>query len=306
MRKTLRSAFAAAVAIAVLAPSAASGGVRQEPQASAEQERPTLDVEIVARALQPGEVVRVDISCSCSGQRPSASAFGSEVALFPRSGGRSWSGLIGIDVDAMPGVSDLDVRLEPPGHRPIVVTRPLNVVAKQFPTRRLRVAPTYVDPPPDELARIVRDAELLRTVFAKVTPRIWDGPFVRPVEAPANSNFGSRSIFNGQPRSPHGGVDFASPAGTPVAAAGGGRVAIAEDLFFTGQTVVIDHGLGLYSVFAHLSTLNVAEGDRVERGDIVGRVGATGRVTGAHLHWGVRLNGARVDPMSLLAATGSL
>jgi murein DD-endopeptidase MepM/ murein hydrolase activator NlpD len=135
-----------------------------------------------------------------------------------------------------------------------------------------------------------------------MTPRLWNGPFVLPVADPANSNFGSRTIFNGQPRSPHGGVDFASAAGTPVAAAGGGRIAIADDLFFTGNTIVIDHVLGLFSVLEHLSAMSVVEGDVVERGSTVGRVGATGRVTGAHLPWGVRLNGARVDPMSLLAA----
>jgi len=270
-------------------------------RAAAAQDQPSLAFVVVARALQPGEVVRLDIACGCGGRRPSAQAFGAEVALFPMADGGGWSGLVGIDVGASPGVSEVRVSLDHPAG-PVIATRQVKVLAKQFPTRRLRVAPTYVDPPPDDLARIQRDAAVLGAAFATVSPRLWDGPFVVPVADPANSNFGSRSIFNGQSRSPHGGVDFASPAGTPVAAAGGGRVAIAEDLFFTGNTVVIDHGLGLYSVLAHLSAMSVAQGDRVERGSIVGRVGATGRVTGAHLHWGVRLNGARVDPMSLVAA----
>jgi murein DD-endopeptidase MepM/ murein hydrolase activator NlpD len=120
----------------------------------------------------------------------------------------------------------------------------------------------------------------------------------------ANSRFGSRSIYNGQPRSPHGGADFLSPAGTPIKAPNAGHVAIARDLYYTGNTVVIDHGLGLFSVLAHLSAIDVHEGDTIVAGQIVGKVGATGRVTGAHLHWGIRLAGARVDPLSLLALAG--
>jgi murein DD-endopeptidase MepM/ murein hydrolase activator NlpD len=287
-------------AVAVAALIAAGTGTSW--RAVARQDLPRLEVGVVARALQPGEVVRLDISCTCGEERPSATAFDTDVALFPTADGRGWSGLFGIDVDEEPGVSQVKVSLDQGAGPPLVATRELHVVAKQFPTRRLRVAPTYVDPPPDDLARIQREAAMLNAVFATITPRLWDGPFVLPVAEPSNSNFGSRSIFNGQARSPHGGVDFASAAGTPVAAAGRGRIVIADDLFFTGNTVVIDHGLGLYSVLAHLSAMNVARGDGVERGSIVGRVGATGRVTGAHLHWGVRLNGARVDPMSLLAA----
>ena len=110
--------------------------------------------------------------------------------------------------------------------------------------------------------------------------KLWDGAFVRPVPDPANSAFGARSIFNGQPRSPHGGADFLSAAGTPVKAPNAGRVALARDLYFTGNTVVIDHGLGLFSLFAHLSEIDVQAGAAVGTGDVVGRVGATGRVSG--------------------------
>jgi murein DD-endopeptidase MepM/ murein hydrolase activator NlpD len=119
----------------------------------------------------------------------------------------------------------------------------------------------------------------------------------------ANSVFGSRSVFNGQPRSPHGGADFASPSGRLIRAPNGGRVVLAEDLYFTGQSVVIDHGLGLVSLFAHLSSIDVAPDTIVTAGDALGRVGATGRVTGPHLHWTVRLAGTRVDPQSLMDVT---
>ena len=118
------------------------------------------------------------------------------------------------------------------------------------------------------------------------------------------SRFGTRSIFNGQARNPHSGADFMSPAGTPIQAPNAGRVALARDLYFSGNTIVIDHGLGVFSLLAHLSAFDVREGDTVAAGQVVGRVGATGRVTGPHLHWAVRVADARIDPLALLALLG--
>ena len=179
------------------------------------------------------------------------------------------------------------------------------VKPKRFPTRRLTVAEGFVNPPPEVQDRIAKEASRLAALWSASSPtRRWTGPFVRPVSDPANSAFGSRSILNGQPRSPHGGADFLSAAGTPIHAPNDGLVVLADDLYYTGNTVVIDHGLGLLSLFAHLSETAVAEGQTVHAGDIVGRVGATGRVTGPHLHWTVRLGGARVDPLSLLSVAG--
>jgi murein DD-endopeptidase MepM/ murein hydrolase activator NlpD len=122
----------------------------------------------------------------------------------------------------------------------------------------------------------------------------------------ANSAFGTRSIFNGEPRSAHGGADFRSPAGTPVRAPAGGRVLLARDLYYTGLTAMIDHGAGLISLFAHLSSIDVVPGAVVKPGEMLGKVGATGRVTGPHLHWTVRVSGARVDPLAVLHVLGRL
>jgi murein DD-endopeptidase MepM/ murein hydrolase activator NlpD len=134
--------------------------------------------------------------------------------------------------------------------------------------------------------------------------RFWRVPFVQPVSAAPNSRFGSRSVFNGQPRSPHNGADFPATTGTPVKAPNAGRVVAARDLYFSGRTVIIDHGTRLFSTLAHLSRMDVREGDTVQPGDVVGLVGATGRVTGPHLHWALRVADARVDPMSALAVLG--
>jgi murein DD-endopeptidase MepM/ murein hydrolase activator NlpD len=181
----------------------------------------------------------------------------------------------------------------------------LAITAHSFPTRTLTVDDAYVNPPPEVTERITREAEELAKIYREsATDRLWTEPFVRPVSEDANSAFGSRSVFNGEARSPHSGADFRSPAGTPVHAPNRGRVVLAKELYFTGNTVIIDHGLGLFSLFAHFSAIDVAAGETVTTGQVVGNVGATGRVTGPHLHWGLRLDGARVDPLSLLASLG--
>lgn len=188
-----------------------------------------------------------------------------------------------------------------------MATRRTIVVTKaRFRVRRLSVDPSFVNPTLDQQAQIDNDAALLRTVYASRRDEAdWALGFIRPVPQVANSAFGSRSVFNGEARAPHAGTDFLSPAGTPVVAPGAGVVVAARPLFFTGNTVVLDHGSGVFSVLAHLSDIAVQEGDVVAAGDRVGRVGATGRVTGPHLHWALRIGAARVDALSVLAVTGS-
>jgi len=131
--------------------------------------------------------------------------------------------------------------------------------------------------------------------------RLWDGPFIRPVPDAANSAFGTRSILNGQPRSPHSGADFSAERGAPVLAANRGRVVLVGEFFFAGRLVVLDHGLGLYTLYFHLDRQDVTEGVLVEQGQPIGTVGSTGRATGPHLHWAAHLGIARIDPLALLA-----
>jgi hypothetical protein len=263
-----------------------------------------LEVALFTRAMQPGEVVRVDVTCACVEATPRASAFGVDIPLVLSPDGTRWQGFAGIDVDVVPGVYPLlvDVPLLTPA---LARETPLRVMPKAFRTRRLQVAPAFVDPPAPLVDRILAEASKLDAIFRIVTPRAWDRPFVLPLTVAPTRNFGSRSIFNGESRSPHAGVDFSSPTGTIVTAPAAGTVVLSGDLFFTGNTVVVDHGAGVYSLFAHLSSLAVAAGGVVSQGGRLGQVGATGRATGPHLHWAVRLNRARIDPLSLIVATES-
>ena len=260
-------------------------------------------IATAARALQPGELVVVTVTVSGEPTGVAVSLFGRAIPAAKIADGE-WQALIGIDLDQPSGTFPLtaEARVASAVYRDV---QSLVVQPKQFGTRRLTVAPDFVNPPPATLARINREAAHLREVYARSeSERLWRAPFVRPVPGAANAAFGVRSIFNGEPRRPHAGADFLSGAGTPIQAPNGGRIAVARELFFTGNTVIIDHGLGMFSTLAHLSRIDVREGDAVVPGQVVGLVGATGRVTGAHLHWAVQVSGARVDPLSVLAVLG--
>jgi len=270
---------------------------------SAWQRTSGLAVTVDARSIQPGELVLLTVVTSDPTDVIAAQAFGHRAATY-RVDRTTWRALVGIDLNTPPGRYPVTLDSTLAGHR-AQTTSTLDVRDKAFPTRELSVAEAFVNPPATETHRIVAEGARLDAIWKVETPqRLWEGPFVRPVAEPANSAFGSRSVFNGQIRAPHSGADFLSPAGTPVHAPAAGRVVVAASLYYTGNTVVIDHGLGLYSLFAHFSAIAVHEGDLVTAGDVIGRVGATGRVTGPHLHWAVRLGGARVDPLSVLAVLG--
>jgi murein DD-endopeptidase MepM/ murein hydrolase activator NlpD len=256
-----------------------------------------------SRSARPGDVVVLTIATRAPAASIRARAFDRD--LFPFAvGTRRWRVLIGIDLETAPGTYVVSIEAgDAPGSEG--ATYELSVAPRTFRTRTLTVDEAFVNPPAAVVERIDREAAELNGLWASASPaKLWAGPFIRPVADPANSAFGTRSILNGQPRSPHSGADFSSAAGTPIKAPNAGRVVLAGDRYFTGNTVIIDHGLGLFSLFAHLSEMAVKGGDSVQTGEVVGKVGATGRVTGPHLHWSVRLNGARVDPLSLLAALG--
>jgi murein DD-endopeptidase MepM/ murein hydrolase activator NlpD len=264
---------------------------------------PHIHVSAERGPVRPGDVVVLTIETSTPSAPVRVRAFNRALLPFAVDAKR-WRVLIGIDLDTRVGSHEVTIEAGESPELERVVHR-LVVTPRQFRTRTLTVDEAFVNPPAAALDRIARETAELNALWAASTAeKLWKGPFLRPVPDPANSAFGTRSILNGQPRSPHSGADFNSPTGTPIKSPNAGRVVLAGDRYFTGNTVMIDHGLTLFSLFAHLSEMDVHEGDTVASGQVIGKVGATGRVTGPHLHWSVRLNGARVDPLSLLSALG--
>jgi murein DD-endopeptidase MepM/ murein hydrolase activator NlpD len=212
---------------------------------------------------------------------------------------RGWTAVVGIPLDTEPGAHEAQLKsADARTNRSL----PFVVAPKQYAEQRLQVENSHhVDPDKDDLQRIdaerVRIDRALNTYSTDLLPP-WTMP--APVPGTRSSSFGLRRFFNGQPRNPHSGMDIAAPTGTPILSPAAGRVVEAGDFFFNGNTVFVDHGLGVVTMYCHLSRVDVKPGDRVEVGTQLGLVGATGRVTGPHLHWSIGVNRAMVDPVLFL------
>lgn len=257
-----------------------------------------------ARAYDPGELVRFAVITdpnvsSLQGTFERASlAF---VRTTREAGDPEWIAWGVIPLDAAPGAATYRLTAKRADGSSLAVSGELAVSAKSFPEQRLTVESKFVNPPKAELARIQRERKRLGAIYARRTVLPPPAsPFVRPVPGDPTSEFGTRRIFNGEPRAPHPGLDLHAGTGTSVLASGPGRVALAADLYYSGGTVIVDHGGGLFTVYAHLSKIGTKEGASVKAGDAVGLSGATGRVTGPHLHWGARVGEAIFDPRALL------
>jgi murein DD-endopeptidase MepM/ murein hydrolase activator NlpD len=260
-----------------------------------------LTVSHRARSLQPGEVAVLTVESAGPLHDVRVRAFDRSFPCFETVDPLKWSALIGIDLDTKPGPYVVEVTGLDADGKAVAVDYPITVGPKTFATRRLTVDERFVSPPTSALARIQKESERVRATLDAVSPgRYWTGPFLVPVPGRPISEFGKRSVYNGQPRRPHAGTDFAGATGTPIKAPNAGRVVLAADLYYSGNTIILDHGQGLYSYFGHLSAFSAREGDGVAAGTVVGEVGATGLVTGPHLHWSVWLAGTRVDPLSLI------
>jgi murein DD-endopeptidase MepM/ murein hydrolase activator NlpD len=213
-----------------------------------------------------------------------------------------WHALIGVDLEQAAGDYKFSVTGRTSTGAPVTCEAPIAVRAGKFPTEHLKVAPNFVEPNPEQAAKAADDQKKLRALYATVTPeKLWSGSFRIPLDGvKTGGNFGKRRVLNGKSNSPHSGVDLPSPTGTPVHAAQGGRIVLAEELYFAGNTVIIDHGLGIYTLYGHFSEIDAKVGDEVKVGDVIGKVGATGRVTGPHLHWGLEVEHARVNAMEIV------
>ena len=247
-----------------------------------------------------GDVAWVHVHGVSDGAVIAGSVADRSLVFFPYEGGQA--ALLGLDLEAKPGLLGWRIAAHEPGRAPRLAEGSVAVWRRDFSVQRLTLPTGMVDLDPEAERRALSETERMQTVYRAVTPeRLWRGAFTRPVAGTEpGTGFGSRRVINGKPRSPHTGIDYAVDRGTPVVAVNSGRVALLGDFFFPGRLVILDHGLGLYTLYFHLDTVTVGDDERVERGQTIGTVGSTGRATGPHLHFGAHMGGARIDPAALL------
>ena len=257
--------------------------------AAAPQKRSTTMWPVASTV--PGGIARLPLGPSLT--RPVART--GEVPVLVLGDEAEWVALVGIALSAPLGAAAISVTQDGAGTRQVGYT----VAAKKYAEQRLNVAPGTVDLSPENEARYQRERAHQATVmatFSEPAPGADSLRMALPVAGRRSSSFGLRRVFNGKARNPHSGMDIAAATGTPIAAPLDGRVIDTGDYFFNGNTVWLDHGGGLLSLYCHLSEISVKTGDQLKPGDALGAVGATGRVTGPHLHWGVMLNRTMVNP----------
>lgn len=261
-----------------------------------------ITVEMSCRSFEPGEpvlfvlksrdvaAVRVRFMGKSVVLRPGAAKAGEPLAF------------LGIDLEARPGPYGVSILAEKRGGTIEEAGGEIVVAAKTFPSRKMWLPKQFVTPPRSQTERIRREAEMVALIYSmSASEWLGDGPFMAPHPAPAWPNFGQRRLTNNVQSSVHGGVDLQVPAGEPIRAANRGRVVLAGPLYLSGNSVIIDHGLGTFSFYCHMSKLLVRRGDMASKGAVIGRCGSTGRSSGPHLHWAMRAGDSRVDPQAMLA-----
>jgi len=251
-----------------------------------------------AEVLQ-GEIA--EISFFAPGIAAAEGRWGGEKVHFYAADNGNFTALFGADLEAKPGPTNILVSGKTQSGALWTTQVPLKIKAKAFKRESFAVAQEFDQLSAELLDRIRREQEQFAGVFAaSPARRLWSRPFTAPLPKEITSPFGYRRVINGTARAPHAGVDLKAAMDTPVAAANRGRVVLLGDFFFSGKSLVLDHGGGLFTVYFHLSGYKVEEGAEVKKGDAIALSGMSGRVTGPHLHWGARLNGARIDPFQLV------
>ena len=223
------------------------------------------------------------------------------VYCYPTEDPRLWEGMGGVGRDQPPGEYRITIAIETTHGERFKTEKTFSVTEREYDSDTLTVAPSMARPTPEAQKRIKSDRKAFGWLWTHPSVgKRWGGDFVRPTDGRITSTFGEYRVFNGAVKSRHSGVDLAAPTGTPIRATASGRVVLVRRAFIEGNTVVVDHGGGFYSYYCHLSEFSVSEGDIVEAGDTVGLAGSTGRSTGPHLHWGCRVQGVKVDCLTLL------
>lgn len=276
--------------------------------ASSRVESPTkkLTLEVPGAATPEGGVFAVSVVSPEAIAEASGLFQGREIEFFPdckpeaNSGCKRYSALVGVEYGTPPGTADFSVKAKV-GVENLELRAPVPVKAGVFPSEKLSVPPKTVFPSKKDQKKIMRDRVVLNHAYAvKTATQFWDPPVVMPIASTATSAWGTSRVYNGKKESVHFGTDLRAPMGTPIVAPITGRVAVARFLFYTGYTVILDHGYGLFTIYGHMSKLLVKTGDVLQKGKVMGLSGMTGRASGPHLHWGVNLHGTKVDPNALM------
>lgn len=240
----------------------------------------------------PGGVVILPINTA---EKPNVTFYDRKVMVVGEP--NNWQAVVGIPLSAEVGNHNIQINSEE-----IKTSMQFEVKHKEYEAQYLTIKnKRKVNPYKEDMDRIVKEKKIIGA--AKSHWRVTDEvalSFIKPTEGPYSSPFGLKRFFNKQPRRPHSGLDIAAPKGTPIIAPADGVVINTGDYFFNGNTVFIDHGQGLITMYCHMDSIDITEGTKVKTGDKIGEVGLTGRVTGAHLHWSVILNNTTVDPMLFL------
>jgi len=255
----------------------------------------TSAFEFPEHTPRPGGLAIMSVGAANSASPPVV-MFGEKRALVLR-GENEWITVIGIPLEQTVGVAEATIRTADEESSTIAFA----VKPHAYPEQRLTVGKSYVDLTKEQLNRVGRERKIIDVALTNWRDsETTDLSLIEPVAGRRSSSFGLRRFFNDQPRSPHKGMDIAADLGTPIAAPGDGTVTATGDYYFNGNTVIIDHGQGFVTMFCHLDEIDVEEGQQLQAGTPIGKVGATGRVTGPHLHFGTYLNGTAVDPSLLL------
>lgn len=257
-------------------------------------------VTLTPRLVEAGspELIRVEAPTNA---QIDGEWLGRPLHFFRGREGRTWFALAGADVEATVGPSQVKITVRLDGGSVLDLSRTVEIHPAAYRTESITVQPKFVEPGPEALKQIEDEVKLKEKIFAASAKEpLWPSSFRAPVMAAPTDSFGVRRMFNGKLASIHKGMDFRARMGTPVRASNSGVVVLARPLYYEGNCVIIDHGLGLFTLSMHLSRIQVHEGQRVATGELLGLSGATGRVTGPHLHWAVRWEGAYLDPAKVL------
>jgi len=260
-----------------------------------------MPVEFIFRSLQPGEVILAVLKGEPPAKTVRIQFLDKIYVLNTSQTGPNPFALIGIDVDVKPQSYAIKITAEKRDGTKEEARQEFQIEPKNFLQRRFSVQESMIAPPPQELERIQREQVILQDIYDGITPQwLGTGSFIAPLRQEAFPNFGQRRIYNKRPPSVHAGVDIAAPWGTPIQAANSGKVVLTSSLYFSGRTVIIDHGRGVFTIYCHLSKFLVKRGDLIKKGALIGKVGNTGRSTGPHLHWALRICENRIDPFALV------